>query len=167
MAAGDQLPQLDGDPFLTDGGIETVLIFQEGIDLPLFAAFDLLDDEEGTEELRRYYEPYVALARERGDRLRAREPDLACESPLGGRARLRHGRARRSVNRAAIALLEEIRDAQGEAGPPIVISGCIGPAGRRLQPRGAALRGGGPRLPLDSGRDLRRDRAPTWSRRSP
>jgi S-methylmethionine-dependent homocysteine/selenocysteine methylase len=60
------LPQLGGDLFLTDGGIETVLIFHEGLDLPLFAAFDLLKDEQGTERLRSYYAPYVALSRERG-----------------------------------------------------------------------------------------------------
>jgi homocysteine S-methyltransferase len=39
----DQLPQLGGDPFLTDGGTETVLIFHEGLDLPLFAAFSPAD----------------------------------------------------------------------------------------------------------------------------
>lgn len=42
------LPQLDGDVFLTDGGIETTLIFNRGLDLPAFAAFDLLKDDEGT-----------------------------------------------------------------------------------------------------------------------
>jgi hypothetical protein len=42
---------------LTDGGIETVLIFDEGIELPCFAAFDLLRTAEGTEALRAYYEP--------------------------------------------------------------------------------------------------------------
>ena len=47
------LPQLDGGLFLTDGGIETTLIFHEGLDLPLFAAFDLLKDDEGTGTLRR------------------------------------------------------------------------------------------------------------------
>src|SRR6185295_10903668 len=61
-----ELPQLDGDLFLTDGGIETVLIFHEGLDLPAFAAFTLLADDEGTAALRRYYAPYVELARERG-----------------------------------------------------------------------------------------------------
>jgi len=65
MKYRDHLPQLDGDLFLTDGGIETVLIFHQGVDLPLFAAFDLLKDDDGTERLRRYYEPYVAVARER------------------------------------------------------------------------------------------------------
>ena len=48
MSYRDHLPQLDGDLFLTDGGIETTLIFHDGLDLPAFAAFDLLKDEEGT-----------------------------------------------------------------------------------------------------------------------
>ena len=30
----DQLPQLSGEVFLTDGGIETTLIFNEGLELP-------------------------------------------------------------------------------------------------------------------------------------
>ena len=60
------MPQLDGRPFLTDGGIETVLIFDEGLELPAFAAFDLLKDEAGTEALRRYYAPYLALAAAHG-----------------------------------------------------------------------------------------------------
>jgi len=54
------------DLYLTDGGIETVLIFEEGLDLPLFAAFTLLGDEAGTEALRRYYAPYLALAETHG-----------------------------------------------------------------------------------------------------
>jgi homocysteine S-methyltransferase len=48
-----RLPQLDGGLFLTDGGIETTLIFQEGFDLPLFAAFRLLQTDRGIEALRR------------------------------------------------------------------------------------------------------------------
>ena len=47
------LPQLSGDLFLTDGGIETTLIFHEGLDLPHFAAFDLLRTDEGTAALRK------------------------------------------------------------------------------------------------------------------
>src|SRR5690349_9050125 len=66
MRYRESLPQLGPNLFLTDGGIETVLIFHEGIELPEFAAFDLLSDERGTERLRNYYAPYVALARERG-----------------------------------------------------------------------------------------------------
>ena len=71
MTYRTHLPQLSGDLFLTDGGIETVLIFHEGLDLPEFAAFDLLKDERGAE------------------RLRAREPDVAGEPALGEGHRVR------------------------------------------------------------------------------
>ena len=66
MTHRNHLPQLDGDLFVTDGGIETTLIFHEGLDLPLFAAFPLLRDDEGTDTLRRYFEPYAQLAAEKG-----------------------------------------------------------------------------------------------------
>ena len=49
------LPQRNGGIFLTDGGMETTLIFQEGIELPHFAAFVLLDSAEGRQQLKRYY----------------------------------------------------------------------------------------------------------------
>ena len=52
----NNLPQLAGDLFLTDGGIETTLIFREGLELPYFAAFDLLKHDEGTAALRKYFQ---------------------------------------------------------------------------------------------------------------
>ena len=73
------MPQLDGGLFLTDGGIETSLIFHDGLELPLFAAFVLFADEAGTAALRRYYRPYLALAREAAT-------GFVFESPTGGRA---------------------------------------------------------------------------------
>jgi S-methylmethionine-dependent homocysteine/selenocysteine methylase len=120
------LPQLKGDLFLTDGGIETVLIFQEGLDLPEFAAFDLLKDEQGTERLRSYYRPYVALARERGLGFVLESPTWRANPRWAGAI----GYDREQLdqfNRKAIALLGEIRDEQEPGGPPIVISGCVGP----------------------------------------
>jgi S-methylmethionine-dependent homocysteine/selenocysteine methylase len=126
MTYRDHLPQLDGDFFLTDGGIETVLIFREGIDLPLFAAFDLLKDDEGIEELRHYYAPYVELARERGIGFVLESPTWRA-SPRWARELGYSPDQLDRLNRSAIALLDEIRDEQDESGPPIVISGCIGP----------------------------------------
>ena len=122
----DHLPQLDGGLFLTDGGIETVLIFQEGIDLPLFAAFDLLKDEAGTATLRRYYEPYLALARERRIGYVLESPTWRA-SPRWAAELGYDAEQLADLNRKAIALLEEIRGEQDEEGPPIVISGCVGP----------------------------------------
>ena len=60
-----RLPQLDGGLFLTDGGIETDLIFNDGFELPYFAAFHLLQTEKGTAALRAYFARYAAIARKR------------------------------------------------------------------------------------------------------
>ena len=49
------LPQHQGGIFLTDGGMETTLIFHEGLELPHFAAFVLLDSADGRAHLKRYY----------------------------------------------------------------------------------------------------------------
>ena len=134
MRHRDRLPQLDGGFFLTDGGIETVLIFHEGLDLPQFAAFDLLKDDEGTAALRRYYEPYAALARDRERRLRAREPDLAGEPALGAPSSATREAELDRLNRKAIALMEELRDEYEPTARRSCISGCVGPQRRRLQP---------------------------------
>ena len=60
------LPQHSGRVFLSDGGLETTLIFHEGFDLPCFEAFTLLDDARGLETLDAYYRRYAALARTGG-----------------------------------------------------------------------------------------------------
>ncbi len=125
MSYRDHLPQLDGDLFLTDGGIETVLVFHEGLDLPAFAAFDLLKDAAGTETLRRYYDPYATLARERGLGFVLESPTWRASARWA--AQLGYSDADlRQLNRRAIALLEEVRNAYAND-TPVVISGCIGP----------------------------------------
>ena len=48
-----QLPQTNGGFFLTDGGIETTLIFHEGIELPDFAAFYLFGSPNGEAAFKR------------------------------------------------------------------------------------------------------------------
>ncbi len=132
MSYRDHLPQLEGDLFLTDGGIETVLIFHQGFELPAFAAFDLLKDEAGTEALRAYYAPYVELARERGVGFVLESPTWRA-SP-GWAAQIGYGEEElEAMNRKAIALMAELRASYGN-GAPIVISGCVGPQGDGYNP---------------------------------
>jgi S-methylmethionine-dependent homocysteine/selenocysteine methylase len=134
MGYRDRLPQLDAErPFLADGGLETTLIFHRGIDLPHFAAFDLLRSDAGREELRAYFEPYVELAREREVGMvldtatwRA-SPDWA--------QRLGYSSAQLDdANRAAVALAEEIRAVGEDERTPIVVNGVIGPRGDGYDP---------------------------------
>jgi S-methylmethionine-dependent homocysteine/selenocysteine methylase len=126
MSYRSHLPQLDGGVFLTDGGIETTLIFHEGLDLPAFAAFDLLRHDEGTEALRRYYEPYVALARENGLGFVLESPTWRASPRWAGELGYSEEELD-GLNRKAIALMEEIRNERGSYGAPVVISGCVGP----------------------------------------
>ena len=122
-----RLPQLDGSFFLTDGGIETTLIFHHGLELPAFAAFDLLKDDEGTEQLRRYYAPYAILARKRGVGLVLESPTWRANPDWAAEIGYSLDELD-AFNRKAIALMEEIRD-EYASDQPIVISGCVGPQG--------------------------------------
>jgi S-methylmethionine-dependent homocysteine/selenocysteine methylase len=46
--------------------METDFIFHHGVDLPLFAAFPLVDDPAGRALLTGYYDEYAAIARRAG-----------------------------------------------------------------------------------------------------
>jgi homocysteine S-methyltransferase len=129
----DRLPQLEGGLFLTDGGIETTLIYHRGLELPAFAAFDLLKDEAGTEELRRYYAPYALLAREHGAGLVLESPTWRANPDWAAQIGYSLDELD-AFNRKAIALMEEIREKYaGRA--PIVISGCVGPQSDGYSPQ--------------------------------
>lgn len=121
------LPQLGDQLFLTDGGIETTLIFHEGLELPDFAAFPLLQTDVGKAALRKYFLTYAKLA----ERLRT---GLIFESATW-RASADWGRklgysatALADANRSAIDLMAELRD-EMTGGQPVVLSGCVGPRG--------------------------------------
>ena len=129
------LPQVDGGWFLTDGGIETTLIYHEGIELPEFAAFVLLDSAAGRQTLRRYYERYLGIAAD------APGAGFILESPTW-RAGLDWGRklgyddrAMQRFNVDGVDLMHELRKAWApRIGGAIVVSGCIGPRGDGYQP---------------------------------
>jgi len=111
---------------LTDGGIETVLIFDEGIDLPCFAAFDLLRTTEGTEALRAYYEPYLEIAREHGLPFVLAAPTWRSSADWG--AELGYSAEQlAAANRRAVELMHEIREANQDL--DITVDAVIGPRG--------------------------------------
>jgi S-methylmethionine-dependent homocysteine/selenocysteine methylase len=127
------LPQLGGDFFLTDGGIETTLLFLEGLELPDFAAFHLLKSKDGDAALRRYFRTYAALAQRFGTGLILESPTWRASADWG--AKLGYSaKEMADANRRAIRLLEEIRnDLEGNA-REVVISGCLGPRGDGYAP---------------------------------
>ncbi len=127
------LPQLKGDLFLTDGGIETTLIFHEGLELPDFAAFDLLKRPDGEAALRKYFRTYAALAKKFGTGLILEAATWRANPDWGARLGYsREGLANANLN--AIRLLERIRDEFEDARTRVVLSGCVGPRGDGYNP---------------------------------
>ena len=129
----NQPPQLNADVFLTDGGIETTLIFDDGLELPDFAAFILLDDPVGREALVRYFDTYAAIAVR--DRVGVILETATWRASPDWAARRGYSLDQLdAANRAAVDLLHETRQRHETADTPIVISGCIGPRGDGYQP---------------------------------
>jgi len=127
MSYRAQLPQLSGETFITDGGMETTLIFDDGIALPDFASFILLDDASGIDVLRAYYTSYLEIAAEHGVGIVLDTPTWRANPDWGDRLGY-SAAALADVDRRGVALLEELR-ATAEGVPHVIISGCIGPRG--------------------------------------
>ena len=122
------LPQLKDRVFLSDGGLETTLIFHDGIQLPHFASYVLLETEEGRERLKGYYEKYLSIAQERGVGFILDSATWRANPDWG--LAIGHGaRELKTLNIASIRLLEELREKWETATTPIVIGGAIGPRG--------------------------------------
>jgi len=125
------LPQLGDALFVTDGGIETALIFNEGIELPEFAAFDLFRRPGGEGALRRYYGAYVRIAAQFRAGIILESATWRASADWG--RKLGYNAVQLAdANRQAIRLLEDIRREHRELST--VISGCIGPRGDGYQP---------------------------------
>jgi homocysteine S-methyltransferase len=124
----DHLPQLDADVFLTDGGIETTLIFDDGFELPEFAAFTLLGDDAGRAALVRYFESYIDIAHR--DHVGIVLETATWRASADWAARLGYSLDDLAdMNRDSVELLLALRQQHETEATSIVISGCIGPRG--------------------------------------
>jgi len=124
----DKLPMLTGAPFLSDGGLETTLMFHEGLALPQLAAFHLLGDPAAVAAIRRYYRQHAAIARAHGTGF-ILETSTWRASRDWGRQLGYSDDELAAANRAAVALVRDIRDESETPAAPLVISGAIGPRG--------------------------------------
>ncbi|MEM8789746.1 MAG: homocysteine S-methyltransferase family protein [Pseudomonadota bacterium] len=121
------LPHRADRPFLTDGGLETWLIFHKGIALRAFAAFELIENADGRAVLREYFEPFLQTAAAAGMGFVLDTPTWRA-SPDWGRE-LGYDRDRlAALHRAAVDFLVALRAAQPNA-VDVLINGVIGPRG--------------------------------------
>jgi len=127
------LPQLGRGVFLTDGGIETFLIFHQGADLPCNAAYTLLQIDAGTEQLRRYFDDYLRIAADFGTGFVLESATWRANPDWAGKIGT-SPEALGALNRKAIAMLVEIRERYRAEVAPIVISACVGPRADAYRP---------------------------------
>jgi S-methylmethionine-dependent homocysteine/selenocysteine methylase len=124
---------MNGELFLTDSGLETYLYFQQGIDLPEFAAFPLLDTVDGRDQITAYMERHIRIALD--NRL-----GFILETPTWRANRdwalkLGYDRERLAqANRRSVRFMHELRDRHETASSKMVISGNIGPRGDGYDP---------------------------------
>src|SRR5215475_13196710 len=137
------LPQLNGEVFLTDSGLETDLTFNGGFDLPEFAAFVLVEDTRGVAALEAYYRRHVDIAVQHGCGVILEAPTWRASRDWGARIGYPAAELRR-VNQSAVDLLSGVRgDYLDSAGTPVVVSGCIGPRADAYRPAERNPRGHG------------------------
>lgn len=114
--------------FLTDGGLETTLVFQKGIELNHFAAFELLNSENGVEALKNYYRPYLDIAYRYSLNFIMESPTWRANPDWG--FKLGYNAAQLTmINKQAIRLMRDIVSASYKGNRNVLVSGCIGPRG--------------------------------------
>lgn len=133
---------LPAERYVSDGGLETDLIFHRGLDLPEFASFPLVEDGPGRAVLRDYYDGYAAVARAAGAALTLEAPTWRANPDWGARVGY-DAAALDRVNGAAVLFLRELASAYADL-PDVRVIGTIGPrgdgylAGERVDPDRAA-----------------------------
>ena len=125
------------EQFVTDGGLETDLLYNRGFDLPDFAAFPLLEDERGRQVLNEYYEDFAGIAAGAGAGLMLETPTWRANTDWAAGLGYDAG-SLAAVNRESIAFLRAIGDRWSDRVGTIRVSGQIGPRGDGYRP-GAAV----------------------------
>ncbi len=134
MGYRNALPQLDGQVLLCDGGVETTLVFLEGIDLPCFATFPLLEQDDGRAAMRRWFAPFFDTARRHGTGF-VLEANTWRANPAWGSQLDYSLEELAEANRRCIAFAEELRAEEEAPGRPVVISAPFGPEGDAYDPK--------------------------------
>ncbi|MBM1635097.1 homocysteine S-methyltransferase family protein [Sulfitobacter mediterraneus] len=118
---------------MADGGLETVLVFKEGIDLPLFAAFKALETEAGVAAITRYFDQMAQIAVETGRGFIMDTPTWRASSKWGAELGLSTTELKK-IHREAIDSFVKLREKFETPQSPFVINGLVGPHGDGYAP---------------------------------
>ena len=122
------LRELGETVLLTDGGLETSLVFLDGLDLPCFAAFPLLGNEDGRERLGRYFRQYLDIAEQHGVGFVLDTPTWRANPDWAGKLGF-SSEALSIANRQAVAWARELAAPYMARGMAVLVNGVVGPRG--------------------------------------
>ena len=122
----NRLPIDNGNTFLTDGGLETSLIFHDGFDLPLFAAFTLLRDKDGRQALQDYLVRFCEIARSHGTGFILDTPTWRASQRWADELGYSEP-ALKAAHDDAVEMLVDLRDRYDRPEAPFLINGVLGP----------------------------------------
>lgn len=114
--------------YLTDGGLESDLIFNRGVELNHFAAFELLNHEQGQEELKNYFFPYLDLAVKYNYHFVAETPTWRANPDWAFKLGYSFNELH-AINRKSIRFMRSLIDDHFIHSDKVLISGNIGPRG--------------------------------------
>lgn len=114
--------------YLTDGGLETSLIFHDQVDLPNFASFVELNSDDGRARLANYFGKYLDAAKEQETGFVLDTVTWRANAAWGAAMGMDHA-AIGKTNEDAVAFALELREKWESDTFPIVINGAIGPSG--------------------------------------
>lgn len=120
----ESFPPASASLFLTYTGMETDLIFNQGVDLPGFASFPLMETTQGRELLKGYLKDLIALGQETGTGVVLESPTWVANRDRGAAIGYAPDDLKR-LNQSAIAMMAAVRAESPLV--PIVISANIGP----------------------------------------
>lgn len=114
--------------YLADGGLETTLIYHQGLKLNHFAAFELLTHEQGKEEMAKYYLPYLNLAEEEGLNFILETPTWRANPDWAYKLGY-SSEELKAINWNAVKFIRSLLASHAIDPSRVVLSGCVGPRG--------------------------------------
>lgn len=132
------LPQLSGDIFLADAGVETDLIFNHGIEIREFAAHTLLPVPQGRAALTRYFEGFLRLAGQQNTGFILDTVTWKAHRHWAAKLGATEDELK-AANEDNVRFIAELRDRFSANAKPIVLNAVIGPRGDAYKPEAVVL----------------------------
>ena len=130
----NDLPQMSGDLFLKDGGLEIILHFKKGFALPEFASFDVVNDDNGREIISSHLQSFAAIAQDHSVGVILGSPTWRASRDWGEKLGYTSETLADTI-RKSVKLVGEVRNEFENVDTPIVLNGVMGPRSDGYNPK--------------------------------